>query len=92
VKLTLILDEFNLRAQHKDIVEDVVLLFAEPEIVSNFHDHLDSERWSNLEIYIRQGDLMMFSTFERQGVFKALAMVIFLSNHMESIFTADTSI
>ena len=89
VKLPLILDEFNLRARHKDIVEDVVLLFSEPEIVSNFHDHLDTERWSNLEIYIRQGDLMMFSTFERQGVFKALAMVILLPDHMESIFTAD---
>lgn len=89
VKLPLILDEFNLRAQSRDAVEDVVLLFAEPEIVSNFHAHLETERWSNLEIYIRQGDLMSFNTFERQGVFKALAMVVLLPDHMESNFTAD---
>lgn len=89
VKLPLILDEFNLRAHRKDIVEDVVLLFAEPEIVSNFHAHLETERWSNLEIYIRQGDLMSFTTFERQGVFKALAMVVLLPDHMENAFTAD---
>lgn len=89
VKLPLILDEFNLRAQRKEVVEDVVLLFAEPEIVSNFHDHLETERWSNLEIFIRQGDLMSFATFERQGVFKALAMVVLLPDHMESVFTAD---
>ena len=89
VKLPLILDEFNLRAQSKDVVEDVVLLFAEPEIVSNFHEHLETERWSNLEIYIRQGDLMSFTTFERQGVLKALAMVVLLPDHMDSTFTAD---
>jgi hypothetical protein len=89
VKLPLILDEFNLRAQRKEIVEDVVLLFAEPEIVSNFYDHLDTERWSNLEIFIRQGDLMSFTTFERQGVFKALAMVILLPDHIDNHFAAD---
>lgn len=89
VKLPLILDEFNMRAQRKEIVEDVVLLFSEPELVSDFHEHLETERWSNLEIYIRQGDLMSFSTFERQGVFKALAMVVLLPEHLEDSFAAD---
>ncbi len=89
VKLPLILDEFNLRARSADAVQDVVLLFAEPEIVSSFHEHLDTERWSNLEIYIRQGDLMSFTTFARQGVLKALAMVVLLPDHMDGAFTAD---
>lgn len=89
VKLPLILDEFNLRAQRRDVVEDVVLLFAEPEIVSDFHTHLEKERWSHLEVYIRQGDLLTFNTFERQGVFRALAMVVLLPDHMESTFAAD---
>ena len=89
VKLPLILDEFNLRAQHNDAIEDVVLLFSEPETVSNFHAHLETERWSNLEIYIRQGDLMSFATFQRQGIFKALALVVLLPDHLEDTFTAD---
>lgn len=89
VKLPLILDEFNLRAQRKDVVEDVVLLCSEPEIVSNFHEHLETERWSHLEIYIRQGDLLTFSTFERQGILRALAVVILLPDHVEDEFAAD---
>ncbi|MCB1665441.1 MAG: hypothetical protein KDI28_06650 [Pseudomonadales bacterium] len=89
VKLPLILDEFNMRAQRKDVVEDVVLLCSEPEIVSNFHEHLDTARWSHLEIYIRQGDLLSFSTFERQGIMKALAVVILLPDHVEDEFAAD---
>lgn len=89
VKLPLILDEFNLRAQHNDVVEDVVLLFSEPETVSNFHAHLEKERWSNLEIFIRQGDLLTYTTFERQGVIKALAMIVLLPDHLENAFAAD---
>ncbi len=89
VKLPLILDEFNLRAQRLDHVEDVVLLFSEPEIVSDFHENLDTDRWSHLEIYIRQGDLLSFATFERQGIFQAMALVILLPDHVESEFAAD---
>jgi hypothetical protein len=89
IKLPLILDQFNIRAKDKGIIEDVVMLFPEPETVTFFRSRYDKDRWENLEIFIRQGEVMSFHTFERLSVFHAMAVVILLPDNKEDDFIAD---
>lgn|GEM_PF-2480368 len=89
IKLPLILDQFNIRAKDKGIIEDVVLLFPEPQTVTFFRNKYDKGRWENLEIFIRQGEVMSFQTFDRLSIFHAMAIVILLPDNKEDPFLAD---
>ncbi|WP_194776571.1 hypothetical protein [Pararhodonellum marinum] len=89
IKLPLILDQFNLRAKEKGMVEPVVLLFSKASIVSGFRAQFSKDRWPFLDIYLRQGDVMAFSTYERLSIFKALGLVLLLPDHEEDKFSAD---
>jgi hypothetical protein len=89
VKLPLILDQLDIRAKDRGVTEEIVLLFSEIDTVSHFRNQMDLKRWKNLDIFIRQGDLMSFKTFERMSVFEALSLVVLLPDDLESSFLAD---
>lgn len=89
VKLPLILDQLNIRAKDKGVFEDVVLLFSEPKLVSYFRTTYNKERWPNLEVFVRQGDVLNFKTFNRLSVFNALGIVLLLPEHIEDDFESD---
>lgn len=89
IKLPLILDQLDIKARDKAVMEEVVLLFSEPETVTNFRKQFLPERWSNLDIFIRQGDLMNFQTFERLSIFDAFSLVILLPDTVQNHFLAD---
>lgn len=89
IKLPLILDQVNLRAKDKGILEDVVLLFPEAETVTFFRNQFDKDRWKNLEVFIRQGDVLSFQTFDRLSVQDAMALVILQPDHLADTFSAD---
>lgn len=89
IKLPLILDQVNLRAKDKGIMEDVVLLFPEAETVTFFRNQFDKARWENLDVFIRQGDVLTFQTFERLSVQHAMALVILQPDHLTDSFSAD---
>lgn len=89
VKLPLILDEINLRAQRLDRTEDVVLLFPDRETVDVFCDHLDTARWPQLQVYVRQGDLLQWHTYETLGVLKALGVVVLAPESETDEFARD---
>ena len=89
VKLPLILDEINLRAQRLDRTEDVVLLFPDRATVDQFCEHLEAERWRQLQIYVRQGDLLHWHTYEKLGALKALGLVVLAPEDEVDEFTRD---
>lgn len=89
IKLPLILDQFDYRAKDKGIIEDIVLLFSEPETVDFFRSQLQKDRWRNLEIFIRQGDVLSIQTFHRLSVLRAMAIVILLPDNLENTFLSD---
>jgi hypothetical protein len=89
VKLPLILDQLDIRAKDRRVTEEIVLLFSDVDTVSHFRNQMDLKRWKNLDIFIRQGDLMNFKTFESVSVFDALSLVVLLPDDLESSFLAD---
>jgi hypothetical protein len=89
VKLPLILDQLDIRAKDRGATEEIVLLFSDIDTVANFRNQMDPKRWKNLDIFIRQGDLMNFKTFERISVFDALSLVILLPDGAQNHFLAD---
>jgi hypothetical protein len=89
VKLPLILDQLDIRARDKGVIEDVVLLFSDTGTVEKFYQLKDIERWKHLEVFIRQGDLMSFQTFARLSIFDALSLVILLPDSFEDHFLTD---
>jgi len=89
IKLPLILDQVNLRAKDKGSVENVVLLFSDNGVVNSFRSLLDKERWNNLDIFIRQGNVMAFKTFERLSISNALGIVILMPDKGGDNFAAD---
>lgn len=89
VKLPLILDQLDIRAKGRGVMEEVVLLFSEVETVTYFRKQMDQFRWLHLDIFIRQGDPMNFKTFERISAFDALSLVILSPEASKSQFLAD---
>lgn len=89
VKLPLILDQLNIRAKDQGTFEDVVLLFSEPKLVSYFRSTYNKERWPNLEVFVRQGDVLNFKTFKRLSIFNALGIVLLLPDHIDDDFDSD---
>lgn len=89
IKLLMILDQINIRAREKGVLEDVVLLFHEPAKVLAFRAQFDKRRWENLDIFIRQGDVMSFQTFERLSIQLAKALVILSPDDFENSFDSD---
>ncbi|MCL6259976.1 hypothetical protein M3O96_12805 [Aquiflexum sp. TKW24L] len=89
IKLPLILDQFNLRAKDKGSIENVVLLFSDKNIVAAFRLLLDKDRWGNLDIFIRQGNVLAFQTYERLSITHALGIVILLPDQTDGAFEAD---
>ena len=89
VKLPLILDQLNIRAKDKGAFEDVVLLFSESKLVSYFRTTYNKERWPNLEVFVRQGDVLNFKTFKRLSVSNALGIVLLLPDHIKDDFESD---
>lgn len=89
IKLPLILDQFNLRAKDKGTMENVVLLFSDNDVVNSFRSMLDKERWNNLDIFIRQGDVLAFKTYDRLSISNATGIVILLPDKEDDPFAAD---
>ncbi len=89
IKLLMILDQINVMAGEKGILEDVVLLFHEPSKVLTFRAQFDEGRWKNLDIFIRQGDVMSFRTFDRLSIHLAKALVILSPDDYEDSFESD---
>jgi hypothetical protein len=89
IKLPLILDQFNLRAKDQGKIENVVLLFSDNKTVAAFRALLDKERWGNLDIFIRQGNVMAFQTYESLSISNASGIVILLPDTTENAFEAD---
>ncbi|AFL84915.1 hypothetical protein Belba_2355 [Belliella baltica DSM 15883] len=89
IKLPMILDEFDIKSKQSKKTQNVVLLFLDSETVSSFRTELDKGRWPNLDIFLRQGDLLSFHTYMRQGIFKALGLVILLPDQFQSALDAD---
>jgi len=89
VKLPLILDEINLRAERLERTEDVVLLFPDRETVDVFCDHLDTGRWPQLQVYVRQGDLLQWHTYETLGILRALGLVVLAPESAPDEFARD---
>lgn len=89
VKLPLILDQLNIRAKDKGEFEDVILLFSDPELVKFFRTQFQNERWPNLDVFVRQGDVLSFKTFDRLSVFNASGIVILLPDNKQDDFESD---
>lgn len=89
IKLPMILDEFDIKSSQSKQTQNVVLLFPDSDTVANFRAELDKGRWPNLDIFLRQGDLLSFHTYLRQGIFKALGLVILLPDQFESPLDSD---
>ncbi|PSL04502.1 hypothetical protein [Cecembia rubra] len=89
IKLFMILDQIDIRARDKGILEDVVLLFHEPSKVVAFRAHFDQSRWKNLDIFIRQGNVMSFRTFDRLSIFEAKALVVLSPDNFGDTFESD---
>lgn len=89
IKLPLVLDQVNLRAKDKGTIENVVLLFSDKNIVASFRTLLDKDRWKNLDIFIRQGNVMSFKTYEMLSISNALGIVILLQDNGDNTFSAD---
>ncbi|GAB2609079.1 hypothetical protein GCM10026987_03660 [Belliella aquatica] len=89
IKLPMILDEFDIKSSQTKKTQNVVLLFPDSETVANFRAELDKDRWPNLDIFLRQGDLLSFHTYLRQGIFKALGLVILHSDQFKSPLESD---
>jgi len=90
-KLPLMLDEIDQRAGRTQRVEDVVLLFGNQDTVDLFCAQLDAERWSNLEVFIRQGDLMAAETYREVGILAAFGVVILASDGETDPFACDNT-
>lgn len=89
IKLLMILDQINIMAREKGVLEDVVLLFHESSKVITFRAQFDKGRWNNLDIFIRQGDVMSFRTFNRLSIHLAKALVILSPDDFEDSFESD---
>jgi hypothetical protein len=88
-KLPLILDEINYRAHRHGGVSEIVLLFPDQETVELFSGQLDLERWSELEIYVRRGELLHFETYRRLSVQNAFGVVVLAADSTTDMFTND---
>lgn len=89
IKLLMILDQINIMAREKGVLEDVVLLFHEPSKVLSFRTQFDQNRWNNLHICIRQGDVMSIRTFERLSIHLAKALVLLSPDDFDDLFESD---
>ena len=89
IKLLMILDQINIMAREKGILEDVVLLFHEPSKVLTFRAQFDQSRWNNLDICIRQGDVMSIRTFDRLSIHLAKALVLLSPDDFDDSFESD---
>ena len=89
IKLPMILDEFDIKSYQDRKKQRVVLLFPDSETVASFRVEMDTGRWPNLQIYLRQGDLLSFHTYQRQAIFKALGLVILLPDNTSTSLEAD---
>lgn len=89
VKLFMILDQINFRARKNGILEDVVLLFHEPAKVTAFREKCENGRWKNLDIFIRQGDVLSFHTFDKLSIYFAKALLILSPDDFGTPFESD---
>ncbi|MFD2036888.1 hypothetical protein ACFSKL_18935 [Belliella marina] len=89
IKLPMILDEFDIKSYQDKKKQKVVLLFQNSATVADFRTEMDTGRWPNLEIYLRKGDLLSFQTYQRQGIFKALGLVILSPDDGTANFDRD---
>jgi hypothetical protein len=89
VKLPLILDEINLRAQRLGRDEDIVLLFPDRTVVDHFCEHMEYRRWPRLQLYVRQGDPLSWASYERLNIAEALGIVVLAAESFEESFVRD---
>lgn len=88
-KLPLMLDEIDQRAGREQRAEEVVVLLGDDETVDRFAAQLDPERWPHLDVYIRQGDLLLAETYRDVGILGAFGVVILASDTAHDTFACD---
>jgi hypothetical protein len=88
-KLPLILDEINERYARLGQPVDVVLLLGSRDKVGQFCDGLKVDRWMFLHLFVRQGDLFAFETYERLSIFSATGVVLLANEGANSVFATD---
>lgn len=88
-KLPLVLDEINQRHEllGKDV--DVVLLLGDRAEVAAFKESTELKRWPYLHLYVRQGDLLSFSTYDHVSIYGAFGVVVLAANDDETEFYQD---
>jgi len=88
-RLPLMLDEINGRYGRRGLDGDIVLLLRDRGEVEAFCDGLDLGRWPFLHIFVRQGDLHNFETYNRISIFAASGIVLLAPDETESRFGGD---
>lgn len=88
-KLPLILDEIDARYAAIDQAVDVVVLLGNREEVGDFSDSLHLGRWPFLHLYVRQGDLLDFETYQRVSIFSAAGVVLLANDRAGGTFASD---
>src|SRR4029077_3044142 len=86
----LMLDEMNLKYAGLGHVLEVVVLLGDETQVHAFWSGLDVSRWPFLNIYLRQGDLLAFETYERVSIFSALGIVLLRDETKNDAYQADS--
>ncbi len=88
-KLPLILDEINERYARLDQSVDVVVLLGSREEVEQFCEGLKLDRWLFLHLFVRQGDLLAFETYQRLSIFSASGVVLLATDGADGTFATD---
>ena len=88
-KLPLILAEFNRRAAKLNQPCDVVILLSERGFVDEVCDRLVLAEWDYLQVYLRQGDVVNFETYNNLAIKQAVGVVVLSSEHLSEPFACD---
>lgn len=88
-KLSLVLDEINERYAELDQSVDVVVLLGNRAEVEQFCEDLKLDRWLFLHLFVRQGDLLAFETYQRLSIFSASGVVLLATDNADDAFATD---
>ena len=88
-KLPHILDEINTKMESLRRSQGVVILLKDSDAVQALNTSLGREHTPYLNIYLRQGDLFQFETYERLSVLGAQGLLLLLDEDIKDPFQAD---
>lgn len=88
-KLPHILDEINTKMESLRRSQSVVVLLKDSDAVQALNTGLVRDKTPYLNIYLRQGDLFQFETYERLSVLDAQGLLLLLDEDIKDPFQAD---